>query len=35
MGLAISRVLCEKLGGSLTLGNKSPHGAEVKIFLET
>lgn len=33
MGLAISRVLCEKHGGSLKLGNRNPRGAEVKIFL--
>lgn len=33
MGLAISRVLCEKHGGSLKLGNRNPHGAEVKILL--
>lgn len=33
MGLAISRVLCEKHGGSLHLGNRTPQGAVVKIFL--
>ena len=33
MGLAISRVLCEKHGGSLRLGNRTPRGAVVKIFL--
>ncbi len=33
MGLAISRVLCEKHGGSLRLANRAPHGAVVKIFL--
>ncbi len=33
MGLAISRVLCEKHGGSLRLGNRVPRGAVVKIFL--
>ncbi len=33
MGLAISRVLCEKQGGCLRLGNLAPRGAAVKIFL--
>lgn len=31
MGLAVSRVLCEKHGGSLELGNAVPHGGMVKV----
>ncbi len=34
LGLAISRTLSEKHGGSLRLGNQKPQGAEVKIILE-
>ncbi len=34
MGLTISRVLCQKHGGRLELGNRQPHGAIVKIILE-
>lgn len=31
MGLAVSRVLCEKHGGSLELGNAAPHGGMARI----
>lgn len=31
MGLAVSRMLCEKHGGSLELGNNLPHGGMVKV----
>ena len=34
LGLAISRTLSEKHGGSLQLTNWEPHGAEVKIILK-
>ncbi len=34
MGLTISRLLCQKHGGRLELGNRQPHGAEVKIIFE-
>ena len=33
MGLTISRILCEKHGGSLELGNAVPHGGIVKMIL--
>lgn len=35
MGLAISRVLCEKHGGSMQLLNAVPHGGIVRIQLST
>ncbi|HBA50766.1 MAG TPA: hypothetical protein DCZ91_23810 [Lachnospiraceae bacterium] len=35
MGLAISRVLCEKHGGSMQLKNAAPHGGIVRIQLLT
>lgn len=31
VGLTISRLLCRKHGGRLEIGNRQPHGAEVKI----
>ncbi len=34
MGLAVSRILCEKHGGSFLFQNAVPHGAIVKIKLE-
>ena len=34
MGLAISRILCEKHGGSLEIYNDSGHHAVVKIMLQ-
>ncbi len=33
MGLAVSRVLCEKHGGSLEIRNAAPHGGMVEINL--
>lgn len=33
IGLAISRILCEKHGGCLQIGNMAPHGGVVKMFL--
>lgn len=32
MGLAISRILCKKHGGSLEIGNNEMHNAVVKII---
>ena len=33
LGLAVSRVLCQKHGGTIELSNKSPHGACVKASI--
>ncbi len=33
MGLTVCRILCQKHGGSLTLSNRTPHGAAAKILL--
>lgn len=34
IGITISRILCRKHGGTLSLANHSPHGAEVTIVIE-
>ncbi len=33
LGLAVSRVLCQKHGGTIELSNQPPHGACVKAFI--
>jgi signal transduction histidine kinase len=33
LGLAVSRVLCQKHGGTIELSNRSPHGACVKASI--
>ena len=33
MGLTISRLLCQKQGGTLTLSNPTEGGAQVKLSL--
>ena len=33
LGLAVSRVLCQKHGGTIELSNQPPHGACVKAYI--
>ena len=33
LGLAVSRVLCQKHGGTIELSNRLPHGACVKASI--
>lgn len=33
LGLAVSRVLCQKHGGTIELSNQPPHGACVKASI--
>jgi len=34
LGLAVSRVLCQKHGGTIELSNQPPHGACVKASIK-